>query len=65
MKRYFTLLTFIFSYLFSTGQAISTEVIATVGDYSENQGYSLSWTFGTTTIKTFNKGEEQFTQSFQ
>lgn len=65
MKRYITLFTFILSYLFFNGQTISTAVVATSGDYSENQGYSLSWTLGETVSETFNKNDQQFTQGFQ
>lgn len=47
-----------------SAQAISREVVATAGEFQEEEGYVLEWTIGETVSETFVKGDEQFTQGF-
>lgn len=50
---------------FVLAQQITPQVIATAGNYSENGGYSVSWTLGEPVVKTETNGNTTFTQGFQ
>jgi len=65
MKKYFTLILLLQLCLFSFGQSISSEVVATAGDLNESRGYSLSWTIGESVTETFQNDNYLITQGFQ
>lgn len=67
MKKNKLLLVCIFciSTTFLTAQSISNEVIASSGDYYENDVATLSWTLGEPVIETFSSDEVILTQGFQ
>ena len=65
MKNFTLGTLFVFYCLLSFGQQLSSEVVATSGDYYESQGYSMSWTIGEPVTATYIKGEEQITHGFQ
>jgi len=50
---------------FVMSQQITPQVIATAGNYTENGGYSVSWTLGEPIIATATNGNTTLTQGFQ
>ncbi len=46
-------------------QTISRQVIGTAGDYSENSGFSVSWTIGEPVTETFASDNYTLYQGFQ
>lgn len=49
---------------YSFGQSISSQVIASTGDYSESSDYSISWTLGEIAIETLESSAYILTQGF-
>jgi hypothetical protein len=69
MKRsllyFITGFTFLALSLSASGQMASPEVIASGGDYFQNDNISLSFTVGETITETFSNGDVTLTQGFQ
>jgi len=64
MKRLFTFICFCFL-ASADAQQLSPEVIASAGDYFEQNNGSLSWTLGEIAIETLNEENAILTQGFQ
>ncbi|MEE4196213.1 MAG: T9SS type A sorting domain-containing protein [Bacteroidales bacterium] len=47
------------------GQEISSQVVASAGEYSETSNYSVSWTLGEIAIETLESSSIILTQGFQ
>jgi hypothetical protein len=50
---------------FVLAQQITPQVVATAGNYTENGGYSVSWTLGEPVVQTATNGSTTLTQGFQ
>lgn len=64
MKRLFTFICFCFL-ASADAQQLSPQVIASAGDYFEQNNGSLSWTLGEIEIETINDANNTLTQGFQ
>ena len=60
-----TLISSAFIFQFAFSQQITPQVVATAGNYTQNGGYSVSWTLGEPVVQTASNGGTTLTQGFQ
>lgn len=65
MKKFYILIVICFLGVYTSGQSISSYVIASAGESAEADGISISWTLGELAIETFETSDIILTQGFQ